>query len=307
MQLQNVTLFCFFASYVVALALEALQLLKKLRINRWAALVFAGAGLIAQTAYLFFRSQAVDLPPLLTSGHDWLLVLAWLAVALYIGVELWNRELALGIFVLPAVLVLIGTARFVSDVPHQELGSLYWLGLVHASLLVLGFAGTFIAVVLSVMYLVQHRRLKSKRAAPEGLHLLSLESLARLNWWAVVISVPLLTLGMAIGVWLLVIAQQTPVSVPVNRPDFIVNGLLWVAMMTLFVWLVSSRRRAGRLVAWRTMCAGGLLIVTILLLKLLGGGGIHGSGAAQRAADGVPAVSRPDMLVSVRTLQRVPQ
>lgn len=110
MQLQNVTLFCFFASYVAALALEALQLLKKLRINRWAALVFAGAGLIAQTAYLFFRSQAVDLPPLLTSGHDWLLVLAWLAVALYIGVELWNRELALGIFVLPAVLVLIGTA-----------------------------------------------------------------------------------------------------------------------------------------------------------------------------------------------------
>lgn len=301
MQLQNVTLFCFFASYLVALVLEALQLLKKLKINRWAALGFAGAGLTAQTAYLFFRSQAAELPPLLSSGHDWLLVLAWLAVGLYIGAELWNRELALGVFVLPAVLVLIGTARFVSDVPHQELGSLYWLGMLHASLLVLGFAGTFVAVVLSVMYLVQHRRLKSRRAEPEGLHLLSLELLARLNWWAVVTSVPLLTLGMATGVWLLVSSQKTPLSVPVNRPDFIVNGLLWVAMMTLFIWLVSSRRRVGRLVAWRTMCAGGLLIVTILLLKLLGGGGIHGSGTAPQAVGGVSAVSRPDMLVSVRT------
>lgn len=64
--------------------------------------------------YLVARSRATDLPPLLSSGHDWLLVLAWTAVVFYLflSVALWiiDRDIPMGLFILPVVLLLIGAA-----------------------------------------------------------------------------------------------------------------------------------------------------------------------------------------------------
>jgi ABC-type uncharacterized transport system permease subunit len=276
--MHDVKLICFFSSYLVALALEATQLLRKLRINRWAAVAFTAAGLVAHTAYLIARSRDADLPPLLSSTHDWLLVLSWLAVVLYLFVELCRPQLSLGLFVLPLVLVLVGVTRFVSTQPNPNLGPLRGLGMLHASLLVVGTAGVFVAFVASLMYLVQHRRLKQKQAEPEGLHLLSLETLSRANWWSVVVSVPLLTLGMASGVWLSLRSQSTDLPIDLGRGEFVVLAVLWSAMVALFVWLVATRKAAGRLVAWRTVWACGFLLLTMLLLQLFSSGGIHGTG-----------------------------
>lgn len=278
MRLDNVTLLCFFASYLVALGFEAVPLLKKLRFSHWAALFAAAAGLIAQTAYLLARSRAANMAPLLSSTHDWLLVLAWLIVLLYLVVELADRRISLGLFVLPLVLALVGASRLVSDARNPDLGATQPLGMFHATMLVLGMAGVFIGFVMSLMYLVQHRRLKSKRGELPGLHLLSLETLGRVNWWAVVLSVPLLTAGMATGVWLTFLPNQSAGSIDLGRFEFIVSGLLWLTMVLLFFWLLTSRRPAGRLVAWRTMWACGFMLVTLVVLQVLSGGGIHGSG-----------------------------
>ena len=105
---ERISLVCFFSSYLVAWLLELTQLSHASRLNRWAAIVFSAGGLIAQTAYLIVRSRRHDLPPLVGSVHDWLLVLAWLAVLLCLGLQLWNRQSAIGIFCLPVVLVLVG-------------------------------------------------------------------------------------------------------------------------------------------------------------------------------------------------------
>lgn len=276
--MQNVSLLCFFSSYLVALALEATQLLRKFSVNRWAALAFAAAGLLAQSIYLIVRSRKADLPPLLSSAHDWLLVLSWLVVVLYVFAELCHRRVALGLFVLPVVLVLVAASKFVSQSPIPGLAPLRGLGMLHASLLVIGIAGVFAAFVASLMYLVQHRRLKHKRAEPEGLHLLSLATLGRANWWAVVLSAPLLTLGMATGVWLSFRSRTTEHPMGMDRWEFTVSGLLWVAMAALFVWLIASHKPVGRLVAWRTMWVCGFLLATLLLLQVFSAGGIHGTG-----------------------------
>ena len=82
---ERISLVCFFSSYLVAWLLELTQLSHASRLNRWAAIVFSAGGLIAQTAYLIVRSRRHDLPPLVGSVHDWLLVLAWLAVLLCLG------------------------------------------------------------------------------------------------------------------------------------------------------------------------------------------------------------------------------
>lgn len=268
--LQNVTLFCFFASYVCALAVEMTQFVRPSRITRWVSIGFTLAGLAAHSIYLVVRSRQSGLAPLVGSMHDWLLVLAWLGVAGYLLIQIANNRLGLGIFILPMVLVFVGSAYYVGS-EHRPRDQLYAIGMFHASTLVLGIAGVFSSLILSMMYLVQHRRLRHKAPEFEGQHLFSLERLARANWWSVVVAAPLLTIGLASGVWLTLLSQSTQRPVNLASTPFVICGLLWAAMMVLFAWLLWSRRPQGRHVAWRTMWACGFLLATIVMLEVFSG------------------------------------
>lgn len=276
MQITNVTIFCFFASYVCALILEFTQFLKISKVVRWASFAFAGAGFLAQTIYLLERSHLSDLPPLLGSTHDWLLVSAWLAIIFYLGVKVWDQSLSIGLFVLPVVLLLIIASRFVSDQPNPRVTIAYWWTLIHASFWMLGILGVILALVMSMMYLLQHYRLRSKKAPLPGLRLFSLERLNRLNWWLIVSSVPLLTLGMVTGLWMSYLRAGSAEPVDLAQLDFVMFGLVWTGMTFLFGWLLVSSRATGRLVAWRTILACGFLIVTILAIEFLSADSIHG-------------------------------
>jgi ABC-type uncharacterized transport system permease subunit len=142
---------------------------------------------------------------------------------------------------------------------------------------VLGAAGVLVGLVLSVMYLIQHRRLRQKADLHDGLELPSLERLSRLNWWAIVISVPLLTIGMVTGVGLsLLSGGEVDTAVSLTHPSIVVSALVWTAMMALFVWLLLARRTPGRLVAWRTLWAASFLLVTLIVLQVFSRGGVHG-------------------------------
>jgi ABC-type uncharacterized transport system permease subunit len=275
MHLDKVSLFCFFASYVVALGLELTQFLRSSRINRWAAIGFTGGGLLAQTMYLIHRSRVSGMPPLIGSMHDWLLVLAWVAAALYVVLELRDRRLGLGVFLLPLVLLLVGSATSMKREPRVR-DAQYAVEMFHASLLVFGIAGVTIGFLLSLMYLVQHNRLRHKTPDPDSLQLYSLERLGRMNWWAVVGSVPLLTLGMLAGVCLAWKKRDTATPVDLAASGFLVMYALWLAMIVLFGWLVTRRQSTGKIVAWRTLWACGFLLVTMLCFEVFTDG-IHGN------------------------------
>lgn len=283
MQLSNVTLFCFFASYVSAFALELTQFLRRSHVMRWAAVVFTAAGLVAQTIYLTVRSQQADLPPLLGSAHDWLLVSAWLLVVLYLSVQAWNRDLSLGVFCLPLVLILVGASRFVRNIPNPRLGQFYWWGMVHASFWVFGILGVLLALIFSIMYLVQHNRLKHKQAELPALHLLSLERLSRINWWLIVVSVPLLTLGMITGLWMAHQSGGGALPVSLANITFVADAVIWVTMALLFGWLLTAHHPAGRTVAIRTILACTFLLAVFLVMNVLAPDGIHGSSPGSKS------------------------
>lgn len=267
---ENTTLFCFFASYLCALVLEMTQFRWASRWSRLGSIALAIAGLLAHTVYIIVRSRQSGLPPLWGSMHDWLLVLAWLGAFSYVLIQTTNHRMGLGIFILPVVLVLVGSAHYVGS-EHRPRDRLYAWGMVHASTLVLGIAGVVSSFVLSLMYLVQHNRLRHKTPETEGLQLFSLERLARGNWWSVVLAAPLLTIGLASGVWLTLMSQKTDRPVDLLSAPFVICGVLWVALMALFAWLLCSRRPQGRHVAWRTIWACGFLLATILMLEVFSG------------------------------------
>lgn len=274
----GVTVTCFLASYVVAFGLELVRTLRG-GSKSWRVLAFlaGSAGLVAHTWYLWVRSSETNLPPLLASSHDWFLVLAWMAVVFYLLLIAVDDELAVGLFLLPLVLILIAAAYFVSDTPSpllaERLDARRGWAMLHATLLVFGIAGVIVGFVLSLMYLVQHSRLKHKHAAQQGLVLPSLERLSRLNWWAVVLSVPLLTLGLLTGVILGLQARREESAFSFADPVVLVNGLIWVLLVAFFVWRLRTHRAAGKQVAWRTIWAFGFLLVTLIGLQVLTGGG----------------------------------
>src|SRR5436305_5054152 len=101
MPLERITIFCFAASYAVALALELLGLLRPRPVLRLLGTAFSAAGLLAHTLYLL-----VQRPPL-ASQFGTLLFLTWILAVFYLYGSIHHRHRAWGIFVLPLVCGLV--------------------------------------------------------------------------------------------------------------------------------------------------------------------------------------------------------
>ena len=300
--MEKVSVVCFLASYMVATVLEFLRLrserpaydspdsvvrksistLTREPGRRGLMLIAAAAGFFAQTLYLFVRSNDTKLPPLMASSHDWLLVLAWVVVLLFLFVTILEKELSIGYFVLPVVLLLVVSASFASkdtskfvdgDNPIQVAKSGWTM--LHVSTLVIGIAGVLASLILAVMYLMQHRRLKQKAAEQTGVHLPSLAKLGQWNWWSIVVSVQLLTLGMASGVLLGFAAKEQQVAFEFSDPVILGSGAGWLAMIGLFGWLIATNRPAGKQVAMLTVWACAFLLLTVVGLQVLTGSGLQ--------------------------------
>tara|TARA_R110002111_G_scaffold18931_2_gene46262 strand:+ start:98112 stop:98987 length:876 start_codon:yes stop_codon:yes gene_type:complete len=259
------------ASYLVALGLELARFLRnKDRFIRPLIFLFSLAGLVAQTAYLFNRARHTQLPPLLSSSHDWLIVFSWLLVAIFLFINLIDEELSIGLFLFPLVLALVVSSYFVDTVPNSLVQpAIRSWALLHASLLVLGGVGIALCFVISLMYLIQHRRLKQKQNFTEGFNLPSLAKLARLNRWALMISAPLLTVGMAIGIGMGVYVRKGAQSLSFLDPVIIVYEIVWAAMMVSVIFILRKQQPNQKHIAQLTIWTGGLLLLTVIGIQIL--------------------------------------
>lgn len=277
----NVNVVCFLASYAVAFGFEAWRLRARSGWSRLVSLGFGAAGLVAQTLYLILRSGQTQQPPLLSSAHDWLLVLAWLAVLTHLFVSLLDSSIASGIVVWPIVLTLVVGSLFVGASPNHVLDYHRGWKMLHASMLVLGTAAILFGFVLSLLYLWQHRRLKHRQMLQRGLSLPSLETLERYNRWSVLVSVPLLTFGVASGIGLSAFGNHD--AIPTWTDPIVLGGAFtWLLMCCIFGWLLLGKRPPGRQVAWLTAWSSGFLLFMILGLQMLTAAiqvpSLHGSG-----------------------------
>lgn len=265
-------------SYGVCLIGEAILLQRRgSSAIRWVVTIFAIAGLIAHSAYLYTRSSTSGLPPLLTSQQDWLLVLAWLGSLLYVILLLTYRQLAHGLFMLPAILLLVVVAIFVSDKASgnlQQVAMRRW-GMFHAASLVLGIGAVAGASISGLMYLLHHHRLRSRSRWLQNLTLPSLENLTTWNRWLVVFSVPCLTIGLLTGFLLILWSQSSDVSRSISwtDPTILTTIVVWLAMVILLVRLLSSSHQTGKAVAQLSFLSGGFLLITVLGPMLLAGSG----------------------------------
>ncbi|MCA9010260.1 MAG: cytochrome c biogenesis protein CcsA [Planctomycetaceae bacterium] len=279
--LAQVQIYCFLMSYVVSLIGEAWILLRRQStLARIVVLAFTLAGFFAHTVYLVTRSRSAGLPPLLSSQQDWLLVLAWIGALLYLVLLVLHRQLAHGLFMLPAILLLVAIAVFASQQVTGQLDqtdqlALRRLGMFHAASLVLGIAAVVGGTISGLMYLLHHQRLRQRSGWLQRLKLPSLENLTAVNRWMVVFSVPCLTIGLITG-FILIFWTRNQGDVPPIRwtdPTIVTTLIIWIAMIAVLIRVLSSTHQTGKAVAQLSLLSGGFLMTTVAGLMILSGSG----------------------------------
>jgi ABC-type uncharacterized transport system permease subunit len=275
MWFQRITVFCFAASYALALVSELVNLLLPRGVLRLLATILGGAGLLAHTLFLAALLFSPSQGPTLASQFASLLLIAWIVAIFYFYGALHHRRQAWGIFVLPLVLFLVVLAAlFPRDrdeaSPPEWLGGERLLPIVHGLLLLLASVGVCIGFLASVMYLVQAHRLKAKAVPGKGVRLMSLERLEAMIRRAIVTAFPLLTAGVLIGVVLLI--PRWPQIESWTDLRIVSAAVLWL-VFALLVYLRYGYHLRARRVAVLTIVAFVLLVCTLAASHTIVGGG----------------------------------
>jgi ABC-type transport system involved in cytochrome c biogenesis permease subunit len=262
--IEGITLFCIWASYTVALAVELVHLYWPRAVQRLIGTVFGAAGLLAHTLLLarIFWLQETRLSLAEPAGS--MLFLAWILAMFYLCGSIHHRKQAWGVFILPLVIGLVGMAGFFypASPPPASRNPAESLGLVHGALVLLAAVGVCVGFVASVMYLVQSHRLKSKAMPGHGLKLLSLERLETMNRRAVVAAFPLLTAGLLVGIALM--GQQADGYTEWSHWKIIGTVVLWL-VFAILLYLRFAVHVRGRRMALLTIVAFSLLLITLAL------------------------------------------
>jgi ABC-type uncharacterized transport system permease subunit len=213
-------------------------------------------GWLAQTALLAVQAARADGFPWSTWAGS-LNLFVWLVVGAYLIWGCRPRFRLLGLTVMPLAAALFLVARIGGGTHAASGGGYGSLFLVlHVGLVLAAFAGFTLAAALAGLYLWQERRLKSRAADILRLRLPPLASLERLTWRTILVSLPLLTLGLGAGL------------VRMHQDHAAFDALEGVTLLT---WLVYGSflvvRPTGRRAAYLALGGFALVIVARLVLS----------------------------------------
>jgi ABC-type transport system involved in cytochrome c biogenesis permease subunit len=194
----------------------------------------------------------------------------WLLALSYLYVELATDERAMGVFIVPLLVVLQAIPAFQAGVEDNVSPMLMsaWFG-VHVSSLLFAYASFALACVIGVTYVLLFKEIKAKHLGFFYARLPSLEVLDTMNLRAVTIGWVFLTMGVIVGwVW----ASQARAggsSDPRLQAMSLQDPKIFVALLCWAVY--SFELYAGRAIGWRGRRAAWLSAVgfAIVLLNFL--------------------------------------
>jgi ABC-type uncharacterized transport system permease subunit len=213
-------------------------------------------------SYIVLASLLAHICPI-KSIHFVASVAALAATGLYLVLRKRAHIQALGAFIAPAALTFVLGSRFVGGVEHPVGGGLI---AVHVTANVLGDALFLLATAAAVLYLIEERRLKQKRAARLFGKLPPLDALDRAEHRFLLTGFPLLTLGIVTGtVW----AQKLEMGTPAEIARALFAYTTWVLFAGVLVMRAALGWR-GRKAAYGTI-AGFVFAVAVLVVYLVRG------------------------------------
>lgn len=186
----------------------------------------------------------------LASVHNIESVLGFLIMVLFMIVYALYKTTSPGIVVFPLVFLLTfvaaaGQQPFLQMPPGVRKG---WLD-AHIALILTGYAALIVSFCASLLYLVQERSLKAKRADGILSRLPALEVIDEIGFRSLLLGFPFMTLGLIAGT---VVAQATYGRVDFLDPKIMLSIVMWAVYLLLLYarWNAGWRgRRAAYLAA----------------------------------------------------------
>jgi len=235
--LEKISITCFAASYAVVLGFELVRLyFSKSTVRSTFKIAFTIAGLFAHTIFLYHHTSVrFDQSGVwLGSWFGWCLAGAWLLAIAYLWLALRKFNSTIGVFLLPVVLALIAWGSYVGSETHFSAAreKSIWT-MVHGMALLIGSTIVALGFVFGVMYLIQAKRLKSKKLTQSGsFRLPSLEWLRNSAEWCLTVSAAFLAIGLLSGVAMNLTGQDDIARfIPWHDPVILSSGIL-------FAWLL---------------------------------------------------------------------
>ncbi len=240
---------------------------RSLRIGRLATTTLAAAALIHT---FVIGMQTVQVGHLPFAGTEAAIsAFVWLLAVAYLYTEVTTDERAMGVFIVPLLVVLQGVSALGDRViePAAPVLDSPWFA-VHVLSLLFAYAGFALACVVGITYVLLFRELKSKQLGFFAERLPSLQVLDKMNGRAVGVGWLFLTAGLVVGaVWLF---QLQPDSVdPRVRAMSFFDPKISVVLLSWGVY--SFELYARRSIGWSGKRAAWLsaLGFSIVLLNLV--------------------------------------
>ena len=173
----------------------------------------------------------------------------WLLALSYLYVEMTTEERAMGVFILPLIVVLQiipATRPMVEDRAAVLQGPLFG---VHVSSLLFAYASFALACVIGITYVLLFKEIKAKHLGFFYARLPSLQMLDRMNQNAIVIGWIFLTIGIVVGgVWAVQVRGGYGGSDPRVQAMSLEDPKIFVALLC---WMVYSFELfAARRIGW---------------------------------------------------------
>ncbi|AEU37715.1 cytochrome c biogenesis protein CcsA [Granulicella mallensis] len=187
---------------------------------------------LVEILYAAHRALPVD-------THETLSMLGLLLAGAFLVLAAKYRTVSFGIFLLPIAVLLTIVPAFRpghETIAYPFVGTL-WLFL-HVALLLAAYAALFLSLIASLLYLIQERRLKQKRAGQPRTWLPPLETTDQIALKSLLFGLPCMTAGLLIGS---VIALQTIGPAFFADPKVLLSFAMWIAYMLM----IFIRRHSG--------------------------------------------------------------
>jgi ABC-type transport system involved in cytochrome c biogenesis permease subunit len=258
----EVILFWFaFLAYATAFVFFAYYLVTRRAGQNRLALALAGLGFALQTVAIGLRVARAGHAPVV-GAYESLLTISWCVMLVYLVLEWRTQVKALGLFVMPAQVVLLLVAWTQYEAPAVLRPALKSdIVVIHVVVIFTAVAAFVVAGGAAAIYLVEERLLKAHRATRVLGRLPSLQTLDRLTTHAVMFGFPFLTMGIVAGV---VRAQKFGVAGWYGDPLVLLAFGAWL----VYVACLAARHYGGwrgRRTAWFALAG----LACLLLIRFL--------------------------------------
>lgn len=221
-------------------------------------LIVAASGLVAQTLGIVFRGVEAGRFPFV-GLYESLVLVAWAVVLVWHVLESFTKIKAVGLYVMPVVLVLLTFALISYDPPRGMVPALRSdIVIVHVIVMLAAIGCLYVAGGAAIIYLIEEALLRRRKTGGVLGRLPSLATLERLIYHATLLGLPFLTMGMAAGV---IRAETFKVPGWATDPMVLLSAAAWA----VYLALIAGRVRgdwSGRAVSW--LAVAGLVLLLVI-------------------------------------------